>query len=115
MEYRNIYNGNYLPGPEEEMILNEAVSLMDKPADKRFLVEAALLILQHSKAEYFLIGPITPDKEHVRTLLLMKGDKRLDNITYAFRGTPCETARTYGFCFFPFNVSLIPKIRRWRN
>ncbi|MCX2740916.1 hypothetical protein [Pontibacter anaerobius] len=105
MEYRQIHYWQYVPGLEEENVLEAALDLSQKGRHDAYLAEIASFISENTGAKYVIIGQLSEDKKHIHTLVFMKDKTVLDNYTYPLKGTPCEVAVAQRFCYHPFDVA----------
>lgn len=105
MEYRFIHYWQYEPGEQENQILEAAISLSLKPRSAGFLREVATFVSEHTGAKYVLIGRLSEDSTHVHTCVFLEDKEKLDNMTYALQGTPCDAVFTQRFCYYPLDVA----------
>jgi PAS domain S-box-containing protein len=62
--------------------------------------------------ECVMVGEIQPDRVNVRVLAMVLDGKRVEDFSYALKGTPCEDVKDKGFCYYPDNaVTLFPNAR----
>lgn len=60
-------------------------------------------------ADCVMIGEITPDNEHVRTLSMILDGEHISDFTYTLKGSPCQNVTEKGYCIYLKNaVSLFP-------
>ena len=71
-----------------------------------FFRALAAVLARGLNMRYALVGELTKDREHVQTLAVWADGKPGENMKYALRGTPCETATmTRDECHFPEKVT----------
>jgi hypothetical protein len=104
MEYRFIHHWQYVPGVEENAILEAAIVLANQEKNEHDLQEVAAFIARHTGVEYILIGVLTEDKKRIRTCALLKDLEILSNFTYSLQGAPCEKVLIHRFCYYPSRV-----------
>jgi hypothetical protein len=105
MEYRFIHHWQYEPGEKENLILEEAIALIDKERSNTFLTDLAAFISEKTRAKYVLIGLLTDDAQKAHSCAFIRGKQVLNNISYHLKGTPCNEVITQRFCYFPVDVS----------
>ncbi|SFH07749.1 hypothetical protein [Pontibacter chinhatensis] len=105
MEYRQIHYWQYVPGQEEEEVLEAALVMCEKGRHHETLSEIAAFITKHTGAKHVLIGRLSDDMQNVHTLVMMEDGKLQDNFTYSLKGTPCEETMCQRFCYYPFDVA----------
>ncbi len=105
MEYRFVHYWQYELGREDNEILDEAVTLVNRPRTNDFLKEVSLFISHHTGAEFVTIGLITEDKRHIKTCTFLHNESEIENFTYSLLGTPCDAVLSQKFCFYPTKVA----------
>lgn len=105
MEYRHVHYWQYVPGKQEEEVLEAALNLSQQERHNAFLTEIATFITTQTGIRDVLIGRISDDKTSIRTLVVMDEGKLQQNYTYSLKGTPCETTMVQRFCYYPFDVA----------
>ena len=105
MEYRFVHYWQYELGAEDNEILDEAVTLVNKPRTDDFLKEVTQFISDHTGAEFVIIGLISEDKRRINTCIFLHNGTELQNFTYSLQGTPCDAVLSQKFCYFPTNVA----------
>ena len=105
MQYRFIHHWQYEPGVQENLVLEEAISLSGKEPSDTFLNELAAFIAVNTGAKYVLIGLLTENAKKARTCAFFLDNEVQNNITYSLKGTPCADVITQQFCYFPLDVS----------
>lgn len=104
MKYCNVHYWNYIPGVDEEEILDAALSLTKKARHDSTLTEIATFIYNTTKAKYVIIGSLSEQHTHVQTVVFMEEGKLSGNFTYSLLGTPCQEVFTQKFCYYPIGV-----------
>lgn len=104
MEYRSIHYWRYEPELHENVILEEAIALIEDKHRETLLSDLASFILKHTGAKYIIIALLSDDQKQAHTCAFLKDEIILPNITYTLKGTPCHEVVTQRFCYYPLNV-----------